>query len=382
MNVQCARCQTAYTLDDALVPGAGALVQCSRCQHTFTVVRPGGNPPAGTGVPLPRRDVMWFGSPAQVPNARPLSAVPAPVKRPRPAAPLTDEGDVLWDRVGEAFDDVDTLRVLSDALQERGDPRGRLLAMQLDEELGRDLMRKVKINVLLRDFGPQWAPPGARVLEYRRGIPHSLVWEQAVTDPEHPAWRLVRELDCALTSVPTPSVFDVERPRLRAVTGLSFPMLRHLLDAAPPAIERLDAQAPAGELVGFFIDRLARLPRLRELTLRTTRGRIDTTLSGWQLSLLVQRMAQARRLRFSLPAIPLAELDALCAAAPALEVQGLVMLTPSTGGPIELVFDIASRTLRVPRFLGLNALTDFVARELSQTLRHPVRLVVAPGSAP
>ncbi len=45
MQISCEKCQTAYVLDDRLIPPGGAPVQCTRCGHVFTAKSPNASRP-------------------------------------------------------------------------------------------------------------------------------------------------------------------------------------------------------------------------------------------------------------------------------------------------------------------------------------------------
>jgi hypothetical protein len=64
------------------------------------------------------------------------------------AATPENELERMHARAAENLDDDHLLLVLSDALMEKGDPQGRLIAFMLEEERATDLMRKVKVHAL------------------------------------------------------------------------------------------------------------------------------------------------------------------------------------------------------------------------------------------
>lgn len=71
----------------------------------------------------------------------------------------TDDVDALLARVWQAPDDLELRAVIGDALQELGDPRGELIALQLSGKA----LSAAKIQRLLDEHGERFAGPLARV---------------------------------------------------------------------------------------------------------------------------------------------------------------------------------------------------------------------------
>lgn len=232
-QVACPACAAPRGLDPP--EPVGTLVQCARCLHVWSLAAQGS----------------------------------APALRP-PAPPQDEAVRELLARVLAAPDDDGPRLVLADLLLERGEPRGRFIALQVEHARSPpDLHRKVKMNVLQRDHGARWLPPGVRAetAVFRRGFLHEAEWTSG-TAPDHPEWRLVEVLRGAGGEAHGPSVLAVPRPRLRVVTGASALLLAEVLQRPPPGLEELDASVEPQRFVGPFARELKVLPRLRRLGVR------------------------------------------------------------------------------------------------------------------
>lgn len=307
-----------------------------------------------------------------------MSVAAAP---PPPPPPPTDELGQWLVRVTDRPDDVALRLVFADWLLERGDPRGRLMALQLEDERSPpDLMRKVKINVLVRDHGPSWCPPGTRPRAFRRGLPSAVEWN-APTDPAHLAWRSIDTVHCALPEGPVPrgSPFAFARPTLRAVTGVDRQLFAHLL-AAPLAgltqlsVRDVDADAPS------LAARALTFPALRTLALRTTAAERDARLGAAQLEQVLRQCATLERLSLSLPALPVAPVLALRARlAPRLTLRFLIDWE-TLRLPFTLELDPDTGALVVPGHVP-GTVTDY-AEELGRELGLRLRVLYVAAEAP
>ncbi len=383
--VLCAQCQTRYVLEDALVPPLGVSVQCSRCQHVFfvapeekhldpevyrvateprmfgTVQQP---PPQPTG----KRMIFGF-PPVPAPSAAPVE--PAPV-------PPESELDAMLRRLAAAPDDLDARIVAADWLLERGDPRGRLMSLQLEEErLPPDLNRKVKINVLVRDHGAHWSPPGTRAPAFRRGLLHHVEWVSS-TDPQHPGWASVESIRCTRPNVPRAggSAFTAT-PLLKRVTDLSREMLMHLLATRPGRLEELGIALMPADFLGLSRV-LAPVPNLRALTLRATTNHIDRRVTPEHLESVLAQFPALERLTISLPS---GRLDALWrirnTRAPKLRLEFLVPWDTGFDRLELLRLDPAAGTVAGPWQGNPGGLVlDFI-QMLAEELGQPLRFVSA-----
>jgi hypothetical protein len=262
----------------------------------------------------------------------------------------------------EHLDDEQALLVLSDALMEQGDPQGRLIAFMLEEERGTELMRKVKVNVLIRDHAAQWAPAGAKITAFHRGLPTELEWFGA-TDPHHVSWRSARAIACSLETVPSPSVFEVIRPQLERVSGLNRALLAHVLVAAPPQLASLDVLLFNEAQAEAITRTRARLPALNRLTLRTTLAPLDDSLRDGRLRMVMEASRGLRGVRLSMPRLSLALIDECLALAPKLDLQFVIPWRDVLqDAQIPLVVDPRRRLLHVPQSLWFDTqLRDFLA---------------------
>lgn len=415
--VQCSRCHLVFVLPSVAARAEGRFIDpADPTRHSVMLFGSAPRPPAGAsplGASPPRVEVsnaeayrsdhgrMVFGWPPPVaqpaPPATPhhnvmfFGARPSPGLTPNPPAPpppqrtfspgvwprsplqSTDADEAMLERGADHPEDEAHLRVLSDALMEQNDPRGRLISLQLEEELGSDLMRKVKVNVIARDHGPGWSPPGARILSFHRGFASDLEWT-GETDPEHVAWRSARHVRCTMQQVPSRSVFDVQRPNLRRVSGLHRPLLRHVFEARPPNLEELDGAIHRDELLqGELATQLERFPRLRRVSLRTTQLEFDRELSPLHLRSFLSRATRLERVRLTMPFLPFLALETACAVAPSVLVQFIVPFT-LVERQYPLVLEPRTATLRAPANLEGLLFHEFV-NDLSNALGRRLTVV-------
>jgi predicted Zn finger-like uncharacterized protein len=295
-----------------------------------------------------------------------------PATPPEPVDPL----DRMLTHAADHLDDEQPLLVLSDALMERGDPRGRLIAFMLEEERQSDLMRKVKVNVLTRDHAAQWAPPGARITGFHRGLPADLEWS-GPTDPHHLAWRSARSLHVTLGRVPKPSFFDVPRPNLRRVSGLNRAFFTHVAAIAPAGLEAIDGQVHTDELLNDAARTLTRMPRLQFATLRSTRQLLDGRLREQHLRSFLEAAGRSslKGVRLSMPQLPLAVIDSCLAAAPRLSVQFVIPFEDFSRRPITLGVDPRRRLFLTPAGMFVDYRLRQVCDDLSAMLGETLSIV-------
>ncbi|MCW5801878.1 MAG: TIGR02996 domain-containing protein, partial [Deltaproteobacteria bacterium] len=190
-------------------------------------------------------------------------------------------GDALLEAVYASPGDDGPRMVLADALLERNDPRGELIALQLRRDLGTAERRREK--VLLASHRRTWLgdlAPIIRRCEFERGF---LAVAEVIADDRdlvrrlvgHPAWSTVHTLsgsaaiavDPALRSLRT-LAFDANR----AVELEEQPAAwQELLTGAPRAIESLRYTARGGVRETAALQACTALPRLRTLAVTLAR---------------------------------------------------------------------------------------------------------------
>lgn len=226
--------------------------------------------------------------------------------------------DQLLSSVYRQPDDDDLRLVVADALQERNDPRGEFIAMQLAIAKG---MASAEVRALALELeranGHEWAKaiPGVTRVEFRRGFPWLV--ESAAPD-DAPAWGTVGVLHVpdrlppalatllstsdalhALESIENlPSEVaqqcsDWRTPRLRAIS------LRRELERetwmALHAVEGLEELSFAADVDRFDMKWFWSAPlvrRLRRIRLRVLVG--DAPLSFWRVSRKLRRAPGVR----------------------------------------------------------------------------------------
>ena len=153
----------------------------------------------------------------------------------------------------ERPDDLAARSVYADYLQDRGDPRGELIALQLAGVFPE------RQAALLRAHEADWlAGTGMIQARWRDGFVDACTCT-ADADPADPRWRLVREL------VGTTALSDAhERPLLRVLTVADARALAALTRALP--VEHLTWDGEGARDVDFR--RVRCLPALRHLALR------------------------------------------------------------------------------------------------------------------
>lgn len=318
---------------------------------------------------VPGNRVMVFGAPAPVPAPR----APQPEFVPRPPT----EAERILDRVAGDLEDEQALLVASDALMELGDARGRLIAFMLEEERQTDLMRKVKVNVLIRDHAEQWAPPGARFISFRRGLPIDVEWN-GPCDPAHHAWRSARNINATLERVPRPSVFDVERPRLTRFTCTNRALFEHVLAAGAKNLEVLDGHIERDQLLEGLATTLSRFSKLRLVTLRSTTQQFDAGLAPIHLRAFLaaaSRLPSLKLVRLSMSRLPPAELAACLAVAPGLTVQFVMPWNGVNEKPCTLGIDTQRMQILLPEGVPTDVLIFELREELAALLGGPLSIV-------
>ncbi|MCW5809240.1 MAG: TIGR02996 domain-containing protein [Deltaproteobacteria bacterium] len=216
--------------------------------------------------------------------------------------------------------------IYADWLQERGDPHGELIALQLATQgiprwkLDGEMAR---IDTLLEQHSKQWIGPIISCLqthEFERGFlaKCDIAWAERdvarLPTPPDPAWATVRAIRGGL-----PATDEHPMPGLVYAVGLDTPALQRLAALAhPPPLVTLGWTCPPGgnaiEAVVAYERVLPRLPTLRGLEIGAQRIP-DTGPEGFPWK---WRDTQLRRLRV---ATAMRQLPAWAAAAAASQLE-------------------------------------------------------------
>lgn len=197
----------------------------------------------------------------------------------------------LWQAVYDAPDDDAPRAVLADVLQERGDPRGELIALQLQEHRG-DASAEVSARAarLVEQWGEQWLGALCAITEYaalERGCLHQITFKNSARLKNRdelladPAFSTVEQIDVRYhddwfaTVLQSPASTN-----LRAIAINSAAGWQALVKHPPPRLERLRCtswtQRPgfsmASEYAAGFVDHVLPFvessPRITTLGLR------------------------------------------------------------------------------------------------------------------
>lgn len=178
------------------------------------------------------------------------------VALPASGAKPVDRGAALLAEIYAHPDDDAARSVYADYLQDKGDPRGEFIALQLADA------QPERQAELLKEYTARWLGPMATQIK-RTG----LVWERGFVvagealyteEPPDPAWRLVREL-----VGDTPLHDGHPMPSLRTLTVDNVQPLTRLTE--PLAVERLVYTGP----VRPRFAKVTCLPALAHLSLRS-----------------------------------------------------------------------------------------------------------------
>jgi uncharacterized protein (TIGR02996 family) len=197
----------------------------------------------------------------------------------------------LWQAVYDAPDDDAPRAVLADVLQERGDPRGELIALQLREHRGdASAEASARATQLVKQWGEHWLGALRAITNYaafKRGCLHQITfansarsshWDVLLHDP---SFSTVEEIDVRYQDVLFARVLaSPASANLRAITINSADGWHGLVEHPPPRLERLSCttwtQRPgfsmASEYAAGFVDHVLpfveRSPRITTLGLR------------------------------------------------------------------------------------------------------------------
>lgn len=159
-------------------------------------------------------------------------------------------------------------RVLGDMLLAEGDPRGELMQLQLDAELGplRGLAR-IRERRLSEELAQRLLPPGVRpdrAVVARAVLVECVLRPVEATQPEHPAWQTVRRLGFDQYQQPVDLGVWAQTP----IAGWRLAFVERIDDLAAEALALLGT-APA-------------LPRLRRLGVMGIIGRPARRPTDWE----------------------------------------------------------------------------------------------------
>lgn len=187
-----------------------------------------------------------------------------------------DERTRLLERIRANPEDDGPRLGLAELLTQRGDPRGRFIDLQVQYAKQPELNVKVRMNVLQRDHGAAWLPPGVRAESavFRRGFLVDAEWVSA-TDPSHPEWALLEVLRCPDISEGDASPLAVARPQLRELHRATQDLLDELLRAPPVGLRELDVALPLGRFLHRTPEELSVFSRLDSLAVRPRERRFD-----------------------------------------------------------------------------------------------------------
>jgi uncharacterized protein (TIGR02996 family) len=188
--------------------------------------------------------------------------------------------DALLSEIYRAPDDDGPRHVLADLLQQRGDPRGRFIALELHPDPTPAMRQEAR--ALWLQHADQWLGPLASITsgalcETRRGFVSKLTMQirrdRSTNMSELPEWALVEHVE-----LPTDDPYMFFR-RLRTVPRLTLPADAHLA-----TIEVLDdCRCQELKVPGREPAALAELdlPAIKSLILTDTHRRLPTTAAWW-----------------------------------------------------------------------------------------------------
>ena len=162
------------------------------------------------------------------------------------SVPARDDIAALTRAVFAAPDDDQARLVLADALQERGDPRGELIMLQVARANGvADARSERRERALLKTNLKAWLGPLARVVKtssavFERGFLAECVAEvrnaaTAQTELHHEEWATVRKVTFVRTALVTPAM----RALIEA-SGMTDDALKRLAPSGHPRLEALE----------------------------------------------------------------------------------------------------------------------------------------------
>ena len=162
---------------------------------------------------------------------------------------MTSEA-ALWQAIYAAPDDDAPRAVLADVLQERGDPRGELIALQLREHAGHASAEAIaRATRLVKELGVRWLGnlhPITRYATMQRGFLHRVMFANisATTDRDRlladPAFGTVEEIDVWYQEELVARVMaSPASTNLRELTIHSKPGWMGFVANPPPRLERL-----------------------------------------------------------------------------------------------------------------------------------------------
>lgn len=216
----------------------------------------------------------------------------------------------LFDAVAEAPDDDGPRQVLSDALQERGDPRGEFISLQLLSARGLATAKQQSREETLRqNHWARWYSevPGVgdsptRVeppVEFHRGFIRSCVFSPCGVGVNSPSWRMIERIDIASTEKDASELAAPALQRLSVLTGLDAASMQVVLGGPDkPRLRELSfsgpwMQADRGRHEQRQVLSLSRFTSLRKLSLAPSPFRHHADWLAWLFEApLLQQLEQ------------------------------------------------------------------------------------------
>jgi uncharacterized protein (TIGR02996 family) len=203
----------------------------------------------------------------------------------------------LFDAVAEAPEDDGPRQVLSDALLERGDPRGEFISLQLLSAQGKATPKQQeREKILWQNHWRRWFSevPGVGLsptrvdppVEFHRGFMRSCVFSPSGIGVNSPSWRMLERIDIASTG----DARELAAPALQqlaVLTGLDAASMQVVLGGPDkPRINELSfsgpwMQADRGRHEQRQVLSLSRFTSLRKLRLAPSPFRHHADWLAW-----------------------------------------------------------------------------------------------------
>ena len=224
----------------------------------------------------------------------------------------------LFDAVAEAPDDDGPRQVLSDALLERGDPRGEFISLQLLSAQGKATPKQqAREQVLRENHWRRWYSelPGVgdsltrvdRPVDFHRGFIRSCVFSPCGVGVESPSWRMIERIDIASTATDARELAAPALRRLSVLTGLDAASMQVVLGGPDkPRLHELSfsgpwMQADRGRHEQRQVLSLTRFTSLRKLRLAPSPFRHHADWLAWLFEAPLLRQLEHLTLWMELP---------------------------------------------------------------------------------
>jgi uncharacterized protein (TIGR02996 family) len=223
----------------------------------------------------------------------------------------------LFDAVADSPDEDAPRQVLSDALLERGDPRGEFISLQLLRAQGRSTPKlESRERILQENHWRRWFSevPGVGVSlttvtspnEFHRGFLRACVLSPTGVGVNSPAWRMIERIDVARTG----NALELAAPalqRLSVLTGLDAASLQIVLNGPDkPRLHELGfagpwLQADRGRQEQRQVLALTRFSSLKVLRLAPSPFRHHADWLAWLFEAPLLRQLERLTLWMELP---------------------------------------------------------------------------------